>query len=231
MSKELSGLVREVLFAVLPITLIVCVLQVSLLHMPWEVFARFLLGALFVAGGLFLFLLGVKSGLLPMGESIGAQLPRSGSLAYLLVMAFLLGTAITVAEPDVRVLAHQVDFVSEGLVGRGLLIGVVAVSVGVCVAGAVLRILAGVPITRVLAAGYLLVLILSFFTPEAFLPIAFDSGGVTTGPVTVPFILALGIGTVSVLGGKNSFQEGFGLVGLASIGPILGVMVLGMVYG
>jgi len=231
MSKELSGLVREVLFAVLPITLIVCALQVSLLHMPWEVFARFLLGALFVAAGLFLFLLGVKSGLLPMGESIGAQLPRSGSLAYLLVMAFLLGTAITVAEPDVRVLAHQVDFVSDGLVGRGLLIGVVAVSVGVCVAGAVLRILAGVPITRVLAAGYLLVLILSFFTPETFLPIAFDSGGVTTGPVTVPFILALGLGTVSVLGGKNSFQEGFGLVGLASIGPILGVMVLGMVYG
>jgi hypothetical protein len=231
MSKELAGLFREVLFAVLPITLIVCVLQISLLHMPWEVFARFLLGALFVAGGLFLFLLGVKSGLLPMGESIGAQLPRSGSLAYILVMAFLLGTAITVAEPDVRVLAHQIDFVSDGLVGRNLLIGVVAVSVGVCVAGAVLRILVGVPISRVLIGGYLLVLILSFFTPEAFVPIAFDSGGVTTGPVTVPFILALGIGTVSVLGGKSSFQEGFGLVGLASIGPILGVMVLGMVYG
>lgn len=230
-SKELLHLIREVLLAVLPISLMVCVLQVSLLHMPWETFARFLLGALFVSAGLFLFLLGVKSGLLPMGERIGAELPKSGSVPYLLFMAFLLGTVVTVAEPDVRVLAHQVDFVSDGLVPRALLIGVVALSVGLCVAGAVLRILVGIPMARVLMVGYALVLLLAFFTPDAFLPIAFDAGGVTTGPVTVPFILALGMGAVSVLGGKSSFSDGFGLVGLASIGPVLGVMLLGMYYG
>ncbi len=230
MRDELSHLLREVAFAVLPISVIVCVLQVSVLHMPWDAFARFLLGALFVGGGLFFFLLGVRIGLLPMGETIGAELPKSGSVPYLLFMAFLLGTAITVAEPDVRVLAHQVDFISEGLVSRNLLIMVVALSVGVCVAGAVLRILLGVPIVRLLMAGYAIVLVLAFFTPREFLPIAFDAGGVTTGPVTVPFIIALGLGTVSVLGGKSSFSEGFGLVGLASIGPLIGVMLLGMVY-
>jgi hypothetical protein len=231
MPKELSHLLREVAFAVLPISVFVCVLQVSLLHMPWDVFARFLLGALFVGAGLFLFLVGVKIGLLPMGETIGAELPKSGSVPYLLFMAFILGTAITVAEPDVRVLAHQVDFVSEGLVSRNLLIIVVALSVGVCVAGAVLRILLGVPIVRLLVGGYTMVMVLAMFTPREFLPIAFDAGGVTTGPVTVPFIIALGLGTVSVLGGKNTFSEGFGLVGLASIGPLIGVMLLGMVYG
>jgi hypothetical protein len=230
MNTEISHLLWEVALAVLPISLIVCLLQLSLLHMPWETFARFGLGVAFVGFGLFLFLLGVKSGLLPMGETIGAELPKSGSVKYLVLMSFVLGTAITVAEPDLRILAHQVDFVSHGLVGRNVLIFVVAVSVGICVAGAVLRIILGVPIVRVLVGGYVVILILSFVTPESFLPIAYDAGGVTTGPVTVPFIIALGLGTVGVLRGKSSFSDGFGLVGLASIGPVIGVMLLGMIY-
>jgi hypothetical protein len=166
-----------------------------------------------------------------MGEMIGAELPKSGSVKYLVFMSFLLGTAITVAEPDVRVLAHQLDFVSNGLVPRNILIFVVALSVGICVGGAVLRIVLGVPIVKVLVAGYAVILALSFVTPESFLPIAYDAGGVTTGPVTVPFIIALGLGTVGVLRGRNSFSDGFGLVGLASIGPVIGVMILGMIYG
>ena len=229
--SHLTELSKEVLFAVLPIAAIVCVLQISLLHMPWDIFARFILGSLFVGGGLFLFLLGVRAGLLPMGETIGGELPKSSSVAYLIIMSFLLGTVVTLAEPDVRVLAHQVDYVSAGLVSRNLLVIVVAISVGICLCGAILRILLGIPIVRVLTAGYLAVLVLAFFTPASFLPIAFDAGGVTTGPVTVPFILALGIGTVGVLRGKNSFSEGFGLVGLASIGPVIGVMLIGMLYG
>lgn len=231
MNREVAHLLREVALAVLPISLVVCLLQLFLLHMPWEVFARFALGALFVGCGLLLFLLGVRSGLLPMGEMIGAELPKSGSVVYLVFMSFVLGTAITVAEPDVRVLAHQIDFVSAGLVSRNILIFVVALSVGICVGGAVLRIVLGVPIVKVLVAGYAVILALSFVTPENFLPIAYDAGGVTTGPVTVPFIIALGLGTVGVLRGRNSFSDGFGLVGLASIGPVIGVMLLGMIYG
>lgn len=231
MHKEAVHLLREVALAILPVSLIVCALQLTLLHMPWDVFIRFALGAVFVGGGLFLFLFGVKMGLLPMGEIIGAELPKSGSVKYLVFMSFLLGTAITVAEPDVRVLAHQLDFISNGLVPRNILIFVVALSVGICVGGAVLRIVVGVPIVKVLVAGYAVILALSFVTPESFLPIAYDAGGVTTGPVTVPFIIALGLGTVGVLRGRNSFSDGFGLVGLASIGPVIGVMILGMIYG
>jgi hypothetical protein len=199
--------------------------------MPWIVFARFLIGALMVMAGLLLFLQGVKIGLLPMGEAVGSELPKRGSIAFLLFFAFLLGFAVTVAEPDVRVLAHQVDFVSHGMVGSNLLIFTVAVGVALFVAMAMLRIVLKVPITWLLAGGYLLILLLSFITPASFVPIAFDAGGVTTGPVTVPFILALGLGTVAVMGGRSSFADGFGLVGLASIGPVIGVMLLGMFYG
>lgn len=231
MSNENSSLIREVAIAVLPISFIILVLQIGLLHMPWDIFARFLLGTLFVGVGFLLFLLGVNVGLLPMGEAIGGELPKSGSVLYLVGMTFLFGVAIAVAEPLVRVLAHQLDFVSGGLVSRVLLITVVALSVGLCLAGAVLRILFGFPIVRLFVFGYLLLIVLAFFTPEEFRPFAFDAGGVSTGPVTVPFILALGLGTASVLRGKNAFSEGFGLVGLASIGPVIGVMIIGMLFG
>jgi hypothetical protein len=220
----------EAVSAIIPITGVVVLLQVTIIHMPSAVFARFLIGAVLVMIGLFLFLQGVKIGLLPMGEIIGGELPKRAGLPLILLTAFLLGFVVTIAEPDVRVLAHQVDVVSEGQIGKTPLILTVAVGIGLFVAMAVLRIILGIPIAHVLGGGYLLVLILSLFTPPDFVPIAFDAGGVTTGPVTVPFILALGIGTASVLGGKSSMADGFGLVGLASIGPVIGVMLLGVVY-
>jgi hypothetical protein len=221
----------ESVLAVLPITLVVLLMQIFLLSMPWVSVARFLIGAVMVLAGLFLFLQGVKIGLLPMGEAVGAELPKHGSLLFLLFFAFILGFAVTVAEPDVRVLAHQVDYISEGLIGRNLLIFTVALGVASFVALAMLRIVLAIPIAWLLAGGYLLILALSFVTPPSFVPIAFDAGGVTTGPVTVPFILALGLGTVAVMGGRSSFSDGFGLVGLASIGPVIGVMLLGLIYG
>jgi hypothetical protein len=222
---------KEVAFAVLPITLVVVLLQVGLLSLPWAVTLRFLIGALMVFFGLVLFLQGVKIGLLPMGEAVGAELPKRGSMPFFLIFSFVLGFAVTVAEPDVRVLAHQVSFVSEGMVGSNILIFSVALGVAIFVALAMLRIVLRVPIGWVFAGGYLVILVLSFITPPTFVPIAFDAGGVTTGPVTVPFILALGLGTVAVMGGRSSFGDGFGLVGLASIGPVIGVMLLGMIYG
>ncbi|SDB36723.1 Protein of unknown function [Desulfonatronum thiosulfatophilum] len=222
---------KEVVQAVLPITIVVVLLQIFLVGMPWLVFARFLIGAFMVLLGLMLFLQGVKIGLLPMGEAVGSELPKHGSMFFLLFFAFLLGFAVTVAEPDVRVLAHQVDFVSDGMIGSNLLVFTVALGVAVFVAMAMMRIVLKVPIQWLLSGGYLLILALSFVTPPSFVPIAFDAGGVTTGPVTVPFILALGLGTVAVMGGRSSFSDGFGLVGLASIGPVIGVMLLGMIYG
>ena len=222
---------RETLQAVLPLAAIVLILQVLVLAMPIAVILRFVLGTVLVLAGLLLFLKGVRIGLLPMGQAIGAELPKKVPFGWLLVLAFILGFAVTVAEPDVRVLAYQVDYVSEGEIARSVLVLSVALGVGISVSLAILRILLGVPIAYVLAAGYAVVLILSFFVPANFLPVAFDAGGVTTGPVTVPFILALGIGVVSVLGGKSAIGDGFGIVGIASIGPVIGVMLLGIIYG
>lgn len=230
MSNPFKENLVEVVLAIAPITLLVVILQVTVIHMSAVLFARFLIGAVLVALGLFFFLYGVKIGLLPMGEMIGAELPKRAGLPLILATAFLLGFLVTVAEPDVRVLAHQVDLVSEGQIGKNLLIFTVALGIGIFVCMAILRIMLGVPIAYLLAAGYLAVLALSFFTPPDFVPIAFDAGGVTTGPITVPFILALGIGTASVLGGRSAIADAFGLVGLASIGPVLGVMLLGVIY-
>lgn len=205
-------------------------MQFTLLSLPAAVLIRFLVGALLVMAGLFLFLKGVRVGLLPIGQAIGRELPKRTSLGLLLFFSSVLGFVVTVAEPDVRVLAHQVAYVSGGDIGKGVLILVVALGVGLSVGLAMLRIVLGLPISLILAAGYLAVLVLSFFVPPHFLPVAFDAGGVTTGPVTVPFILALGIGIVSVLGGKSAIGDGFGVVGIASIGPIIAVMILGIIF-
>lgn len=226
----MRAVIQEVIQAILPIVIVVFLIQVLFADLPWVLFLRFLIGASMVMLGLIFFLQGVKIGLLPMGEAVGGELPKRGSLAFLLIMAFILGFVVTLAEPDVRVLAFQVEQVSPD-VSRQVLILAVALGVAAFVTLAMLRIVLRIPIIHLLTAGYLLILVLSFFTPPAFVPISFDSGGVTTGPVTVPFILALGLGTTAVLGGRSSLSDGFGLVGLASIGPVIGVMLLGIFYG
>ncbi len=230
MHKQFKEGIHEVVMAVVPITIVVILLQVFLIHMPWELFSRFLIGVAMVMTGLLLFLQGVKIGLLPMGEAIGAELPKRGSMFFLLFFAFVLGFMVTLAEPDVWVLVGFVDSVSEGLVNRYILVASVALGVGIFVTLAMLRTVLNIPIAYLLTAGYITILVLSFFTPPDFVPISFDAGGVTTGPVTVPFILALGLGVAAVLGGRSSINDGFGLIGLASIGPVLGVMILGIIY-
>lgn len=230
MQKNIRKNIIEVVQAVIPLTIVVILLQVFLISMPWVLFSRFMIGTLMVMIGLFLFLQGVKIGLLPMGEAIGAELPKRGSMFFLLFFAFILGFMVTLAEPDVWVLVGYVDIASEGLVNRYILVVFVALGVGIFVTMAILRIVLNIPIAYLLAGGYILILVLSFFTPADFVPISFDAGGVTTGPVTVPFILALGIGVSAVLGGRSSLHDGFGLIGLASIGPVLGVMILGILY-
>ncbi|MCA1742777.1 MAG: DUF1538 domain-containing protein [Desulfonatronovibrio sp.] len=230
MHKQLKEGIHEVVMAVMPITIVVIMLQIFLIHMPWELFSRFLIGVVMVMTGLLLFLQGVKLGLLPMGEAIGAELPKRGSMFFFLFFAFVLGFMVTLAEPDVWVLVGFVDSVSEGLVNRYILVVSVALGVGIFVTLAMLRTVLNIPIAYLLTGGYIAILILSFFTPPDFVPISFDAGGVTTGPVTVPFILALGLGVAAVLGGRSSINDGFGLIGLASIGPVLGVMILGIIY-
>ncbi len=228
--KEVKDTIREVLSAIVPITTVVIVLHLTLIKLPPNVFGQLLIGAIFVFLGMFFFLYGVNIGLLPMGRLLGSELPAKGSIVFFVIASFLLGMAITVADPDVMVLANQVASVSDGEISRLLLILVVAIGMGFFITVAMVRIVLGVPIKYLLAGGYGLLLVLSLFAPANFVPISFDSGAVATGPLIVPFVLSLGLGTASVLQGRSPLQDGFGLMGLASLGPILAVMLLGVIY-
>ncbi len=221
----------EVIQSIVPVCAVVLILQFTMIGMPALALLQFLIGAAMVLLGLFLFLQGVRIGLLPIGEMVGSHLPNLRSIPLILLVALSLGFAITAAEPDVRVLAYQVEVVSEGEIERSILIPTVALGVGFFLCLALSRVFLGIPIAYLLAFGYSLILLLFPFTPPHFVPVAFDAGGVTTGPMTVPFILALGFGFSSVLGGKSPLSDGFGLVGLASIGPIIAVMLLGVLLG
>ncbi|MHB1255809.1 MAG: DUF1538 domain-containing protein [Dethiobacteraceae bacterium] len=222
--------IREVIFAMLPVVSVVIIMQFSILHLPEEVMRRFLGGAVMVGGGLFLFLLGVQVGMLPMGELIGSAIARQGKLWLLIVFGFILGFVVTVAEPDVRVLALQVDLVSSGAISRSVLVYTIALGLGVFVSFAMLRIIFNIPLVYLLIFGYSLIFIVAAFAPLHYIPVSFDAGGVTTGPMAAPFILALGVGIAAVLGGNRTTADRFGLVALASIGPVLAVLLLGVIY-
>ena len=228
--QETRDTIKEVTYAILPLTIVVLILQYTILWLPFEAVIQFLIGVLFVGVGLVLFLLGVHLGLLPVGEMIGSALPKTKKLSVILFFGFLLGFVVTIAEPDVRVLALQVDQVSGGEISSNVLIYSVALGVGIFVLLALLRIFYNIKITYLLMGGYGVAFLLAAFSPPSFIPISFDAGGVTTGPMTVPFILALGVGVASVLRGKSSPSDSFGLVALASIGPILAVLILGVIY-
>ena len=217
------------LSAILPLVLAVVILQFAVIRMPSQVFLQFIIGAAMVIGGMVLFLSGVEIGILPMGKALGAELPRRNSLLLVIGIAFVVGFAATVAEPDVIVLTRQVDEVSRGAIAENVLIYAIALGVGLFVTMAMLRILLNINIAYLLAAGYAIIIVLAFFAPPEFVPVAFDSGGVTTGPMAVPIILSLGLGFSSVLAGRSAMSDGFGLIGLASIGPVIAVMILGMV--
>ncbi len=228
--EDIKDSIKESFLAILPVSLVVILLQVFLIGLPFEKFVLFLIGLLMVTFGLMFFLIGVNIGLLPVGEMIGKALPKPKKSWLIITVGLILGIAVTIAEPDVRVLATQVDEVSEGKITSTILILSVALGVGIFVALAMVRTIYKIPLPYILMPGYLLVFIIAFFTPDTFVPISFDAGGVTTGPLTVPFILALGVGVASVMRKDESSSEGFGSVALASIGPIIAVLLLGVAY-
>lgn len=228
--NKVKETLQEVVVAMLPVVAVVALLQVTILRLPGEVLWRFFGGALLVGGGLFLFLLGVQIGMLPMGELIGSALARRGKIGLMVVFGLILGFVVTVAEPDVRVLTLQVDLVSGGTISRTILVYTVSLGVGIFVALAMLRTIFNIPLVYFLVPGYGLIFAVAAFAPANFIPISFDAGGVTTGPMAVPFILALGVGVASVLGGNRTTADRFGLVALASIGPVLAVLLLGVIY-
>lgn len=216
---------KEAFTSVLPISAIVLLLCFLLVPLPSDALTGFLFGAILLVVGMGLFNLGAESSMRPIGEAVGAALTRSQKLWLVLTVGFLVGLLVTLAEPDLTVLATQVPSVPNLM-----MILSVGLGVGIFLMLALLRILFQIRMWILLLGSYALVFALSFFVPSGFLAVAFDSGGVTTGPMTVPFILSLGAGVASIRGDGKAESDSFGLVALSSVGPILSVMLLSIIY-
>ena len=221
---------KEAAMAILPLTIFVLILNFVFLPFSWETIGMILLGALITLIGLFLFLHGTKISLIPMGELIGAYLPQSGSMLLLVLTAFIFIFSVTLADPSVHVMVETFKNLADSGIPPKLLSLLVSAGMGILVTFALLRIVFSIPIRLVLIVGYLSIIVLSYFAPTELVPFFLDSGSISTGPLAVPCIIALGLGTASVFGGKDSLEDGFGLVGIATLGPILTMMIWGVFF-
>ncbi len=222
---HLKEKILESLQSVLPISMIVLLLSITIAPVSSGVLVLFLFGTFLLVFGMGLFTLGAGMSMQPLGEGIGVAMSKSRRLLIPMICCFILGVLITIAEPDLTVLAEQIPSIPNLV-----LILSVAFGVGAFLVISLLRTSFGIPLSRLLLIFYIAAFILAIFAPNDFIPAAFDSGGVTTGPITVPFIMALGIGMASIRSDKHSATDSFGLVALCSIGPILSVLVLSIIY-
>lgn len=223
--SKLKEKTYETLKAVFPILAIVLLLCFTIAPIPPSILMTFLIGAVLLIIGMLLFNVGVELSMTPMGERVGTIMTKSKKLMIMVFIGFVMGFIITISEPDLQVLAQQVPSIPNIV-----LILAVAAGVGVFLVMALLRMLFGVALPHLLVVFYGIVFVLTIFVPKDFLAIAFDSGGVTTGPMTVPFIMAFGIGVSAIRSDKHASDDSFGLVSLCSIGPIMAVLILGMIY-
>lgn len=215
----------ETLKAVLPILAIVLLLCFSIAPIPPSILLTFLVGAFLLTVGMIFFNVGVEMSMTPMGERVGTIMTKTKKVPIIILISFVMGLVITISEPDLQVLAEQVPSIPNMV-----LIMAVAIGVGAFLVVALLRMLLGIPLSYLLVFFYVIVFALAAFVPGDFLAIAFDSGGVTTGPMTVPFIMAFGIGVSAIRSDKHASNDSFGLVALCSIGPILAVLILGLLF-
>lgn len=225
MNEKLKEKIRESLTSVLPITEIVFLLSITFVPMEVGTISLFVMGAVLLVLGMGFFQLGAEMSMTSLGQGIGRQLVKNRSLMITVLVCFLVGTVITISEPDLQVLAEQVASIPNNV-----LIWTVAIGVGVFTVVAVLRILFKISLLKMLIVLYLFLFIMTLFAPADFLSVAFDAGGVTTGPMTVPFIMAIGVGLSASRSDKEGAADSFGLVALCSIGPILMVLVLSIFY-
>lgn len=222
---RLTEKLKEALTAVLPIIGIVLLLSFTIAPIPSSILLLFIFGAVLLVIGMMFFTLGAELAMSPMGERVGTKMASTRKLPIVLLLCFVLGFIITISEPDLQVLAEQVPAIPNMV-----LILSVACGVGIFLMAAMLRMLFSKALAPLLILFYIMVFILAACVPGNFLAVAFDSGGVTTGPMTVPFIMALGVGFAAVRSDKHAEDDSFGLVSLCSIGPILAVLILGLLY-
>ena len=222
---NLSEKISEALKSVLPITGIVLLLLVTVFPVDAAMLLSFLVGGVMLVVGMGLFNLGAEMSMTPMGEYVGSKMTASKRIWVVVLVSFFVGVMITVSEPDLQVLANQISSIPNLT-----LVFSVGLGVGIALVVAMLRILLRVRLKFILLVSYAIVFILAFLIPADFLAVSFDSGGVTTGPMTVPFIMALGVGVASISANEED-DDSFGMVALGSVGPIIAVMILGLVFG
>ncbi len=221
MKEKLS----EVVQAIVPVVAIVLILSVTVVPMPTHVVMVFFYGCILLMIGMVFFTIGAEQAMEPMGKQVGARITKTRRLSLILPLGFLLGFMITISEPDLQVLANQVQSIPNSVL-------ILSVSGGVAffLLMALIRMVTGIALQRLLLLFYGIAFALAFFAPPDFLAVAFDSGGVTTGPMTVPFIMAFGVGVSTLRGTKQSSQDSFGLIALCSVGPIISVLLLSLIF-
>lgn len=215
----------------MPIVVFLFAFQFFIIRRPIENLSQILIGIALSTAGLILFLEGLKLGFLPLGHRLGASLPDTSSAYLVIAFGSIFGYAITLAEPNLRVLIYQVETVSSGSIPSSLVMHGVGIGVGMAVGLSILRIFLGIPLWKIIVPGYLLAFTLIYFAPGYMVPLAFDAGAVVTGPMVVPLLLNIGIGLTSVLGGKDPLIDSFGLVATATLAPAISLLILGIVMG
>ncbi len=225
LKEKLQEKLNETLKAVLPIIAIVLVLCFTIAPIEPGILLAFLLGAVLLIVGMMFFTLGVDMSMTPIGESVGTCMTQTKKLWLMVLLSFILGFIVTISEPDLQVLAEQVPSVPNMV-----LVLSVAAGVGLFLVASLLRMLFNITLAHMLIVLYIIVFALAFLAPGDFIAVAFDAGGVTTGPMTVPFIMSLGIGISAIRSDERAEDDSFGLVALSSVGPILSVLVLSLIY-
>lgn len=231
MFKLLKEELKGVLSATVPVIVLIFLMLVMVMGSDWGTISHFGVSSIILIAGITLFMMGVKVGMLPVGESIGAELPQQRSLPLMLGVLFVLILLVVFSEPDLRVMIKVFEDATTGGISGTLLLLVIGAGAGFMMVFSALRILMGFSIKWLLAIGYGIIITLSILVPTDFLAISSDAGWVTTGPLAVPIILGLGTGITSVLADRQSLSDSFGLVGLASMGPIMTMLLLGVLIG
>lgn len=226
----ITGIIEDVFIALLPLLIIFVIFQITRLKLPKRHFHNILKGFIFAFVGLVFFLQGVQIGFLPIGEYMGKVIGATSYNWVLIPIGFVLGLVITLAEPGVKVLNIEVEKFSGGAINKKIMLGFLSIGVAIAIALSMLKILTGISLWYFIVPGYIIAFLLTRNVSKTFIAIAFDSAGVTTGPMIVTFISSLSIGFASTIAGRDPVLDGFGMVSLVALTPVLSVLILGFLY-
>jgi len=224
---KLKGILIETFMGIIPIVAVISLLQFTVAPVEMELYIKFLVGTVFVVIGLMFFLMGIELGFSKIGEGIGSALVKTGKLRMILLFTAILGFVVTLLEPDVQVFSVQADRLISSINGNDFTM-IVAWGIGIFISLAFLRLFVKIPIKYLVLIVYTIAFVIVYFCPKDIASVAFDVSGATTGALTTPFVLSLAMGVTSMISKKESTTSGFGILGIASMGPILLVLIMGV---